>query len=76
MDNDSNIISSGANGNVSFDLLIIFRDTSRKVIKNVTGYGYCFDGGHISYYYSKNGYRSFMPEDAISFIGRNVDYLS
>lgn len=60
--------------NKKFDLLIIFRDSSRKVIKNVEGYGFLFQG--TTYYYSKNGYTSYIPADAITFIGRNFDYLS
>lgn len=60
-------------GSTKFDLLIIFRDTSRKIIKNVSSYG-CYDGN--LFYYTKNGYSSFMPVDAITFIGRNFDYLS
>lgn len=55
-----------------FDLLIIYRDGSEKVVKNVFDFGVsekwdCF-------YYEKNNHRGFIPFDAVRFFGREFDY--
>lgn len=55
-----------------FDLLIIFWDGARKIVKNVSNYGY--NDLSSSFYYDKNKYRSFIPREMVMFLGRKSDY--
>lgn len=55
-----------------FDLLIIFWDGTRKIVKDVDGYG-TYDAAEL-FYYEKNGFRSYMPIDKVTFIGRLSDW--
>ena len=54
------------------DLLIIYNDGTEKVIKRVTSY--FFDTEIGCFKYSKNGYYSFIPYEAVRFLGREFDY--
>lgn len=58
-----------------FDLLIVFRNGDCVIIKNVESYGTTSTDNRL-FYYTKNGSRSFMPIDAVSFIGRYHDYIN
>lgn len=55
-----------------FTLLIIYRDGEEAKIENVEAYGTLTDDK--LFYYLKNGFRGFMPMDAVSFIGKAKDY--
>lgn len=59
---------------MTFDLLIHFTNGMRKVVKGVSGYG-ILDSNSEMFYYKKNGLRSFMPVHAVSFIGRESDFV-
>lgn len=61
--------------NVKFDLLIIFWDGSKKIVKDVSGYGISSYSKEV-FYYEKNGHRNFLPVDKINFIGKKSDYLN
>lgn len=56
----------------TYDLLILFKNGSRKVIVSVSDYGICDDKG--VFHYVKNGYRSFVPIDSVIFFGRAFDF--
>ena len=58
---------------MTFDLLIIYRDGDKKIIRNVVGYGYRQEN-QLQYYFEKNGHRSFVPADVVKFFGRLLDY--
>lgn len=58
---------------VTFDLLIIYHDELRKIIRSVSNYGITLDNPGC-FYYEKNGYRSFVPVDKVRFFGRLFDY--
>lgn len=53
-------------------LLIIFRDGTEKSISGVLKYGKTENTG--TYYFDKNGYRSFLEPDEIRYFGRKFDY--
>ena len=55
-----------------FDLLIIFWDGTKKIVKNVEWYG--IYGAADLFYYSKHGNRSYLPIDKVSFIGKLSDW--
>lgn len=55
-----------------FDLLIIFWDGTRKIVKDVIGYG-TYDAAEL-FYYEKNCFRSYIPIDKVNFIGRLSDW--
>ena len=57
---------------VTFDLLIIYHDELRKIIRGVSGYG--ISDSAECFYYQKNGYRSFVPVSQVRFFGRLFDY--
>ena len=56
----------------TFDLLIIFHDGIRKIIRRASGYGISDSAEY--FYYIKNGYRSFVPLNQVRFFGRLFDY--
>lgn len=56
----------------SFDLLIIYNNGNKKIVKRVNNYG-VLDSA-ICFYYEKNGYRSFVPVSQVQFFGRLFDY--
>lgn len=55
-----------------FDLLIIFWDGTKKIVKNVEQYG-TYDPADL-FYYLKCGHKSYLPIDKVSFIGRLCDW--
>ena len=55
-----------------FTLLIIYRDGEEVKIDGVEAYGTLTNDR--LFYYLKNGFRGFMPIDAVSFIGKANDY--
>lgn len=55
-----------------YDLLIIYKDGKEKIVKNVSNYTYTVEGNVFRY--EKNGYRSFIPANAVRFLGRAFDY--
>lgn len=57
---------------VTYDLLIIYSDRTRKVIHDIDTYGVNRDD--TLFYYVKNGYRSFIPITQVRFFGRMFDY--
>ena len=56
----------------TFELLIIFWDGTKKVVKDVSVYG-TYDAAEL-FYYEKNELRSYMPIDKVTFIGRLSDW--
>lgn len=56
----------------SFDLLIIYHNGDKKIIKRVNDYGVSDSTG--CFYYEKNGFRSFVPVNRVRFFGRLFDY--
>lgn len=56
----------------SFDLLIIYNNGDKKIIKRVNDYGVSDSAG--CFYYEKNGFRSFVPVNRVMFFGRLFDY--
>lgn len=58
----------------TYDLLIIYRDGHRHVVKDVTNYKILSNAAVDCAMYEKNGCKSFVPLDAISFMGRRIDY--
>ena len=60
-----------------FDLLIIFRDGSRSLVRDVTDYGLMSKNENQTIWrYVKNNHYTFMPFDAISLIGRADEFLN
>ena len=57
---------------VTYDLLIIYSDKTRKIVHGVTEYG--TDEDNVLLYFKKNGYRSFVPINQVQFFGRLFDY--
>ena len=55
-----------------FTLLIIYRDGETVKVDDVEAYGTITTDK--LFYYLKNGFRGFMPMDAVSFIGKAKDY--
>ena len=55
-----------------FDLLIIYADGSRHIVRDVNTYDYKIESGH--YYYKKNNWYSYIPQAQVRFIGRLFDY--
>ena len=56
----------------SFDLLIIYYNGDKKIIKHVNYYGISDSSGY--FYYEKNGFRSYIPVNRVMFFGRLFDY--
>lgn len=56
----------------TFDLLIIFHDGIRKIVRGVSGYA--ISDSAECFYYKKNGYCSFVPVSQVRFFGRLFDY--
>lgn len=54
------------------DILVIYWDGLRKVIKNVEDFGIV--SGHDIFYIIVGGRRSFLPSESIRFIGWFDDY--
>lgn len=59
-------------GNCVYDVLIIFRDGTEKIVKGVTNYDVEEDAK--CFVFMKNNYRSFVPIDEVRFFGRRFDY--
>lgn len=53
-----------------YDLLIIYNDKTKHIVKHVSNYSIIDD----CFTYEKNGYRSFVPKDKVIFFGRRFDY--
>lgn len=58
----------------AYNLLIIYNDGTEKVVKNINYHE--FSEKSNSFCYEKNGYRSFVPAQAVRFFGREFDYLN
>ena len=56
----------------SFDLLIIYHNGDKKIIKRVNDYGVSDLTG--CFYYEKNGFCSFIPVNRVRVFGRLFDY--
>lgn len=54
-----------------YNLIIKFKDSSIKVMKNVTSFNANYEGK--LFVVEKNGYNSFFPMENIIFIGREFD---
>lgn len=61
--------------NVTFDLLIKYRNGEEHVVEDVSEYGLAYDHRDI-FYYKKNNNRGFIPVDAVLFIGKDFDYMN
>lgn len=57
-----------------YDLLIVWNDGERKIIKDVEEYKLSLDAGAKVFYFYKNGYRGFVPVDKVRYFGRQFDY--
>ena len=57
---------------MTFDLLIIFKNKTQKIIKGVDTFGVLFNGE--TYWFKKNGYKSYCTKDGILFFGREFDW--
>lgn len=57
---------------ICFDLLIIYNNGDKKIVKRVNNYG--VSDSSRCFYYEKNGYHSFVPVSQVQFFGRLFDY--
>lgn len=57
---------------MTYDLLIIFVDGSRKVVKDVSEYGFLSD--RTIAYFIKGEYKRLIPTTQLRFIGRLEDW--
>lgn len=55
-----------------FELLIVFKDNTKKIIKDVENFGVLFNGE--TYWFEKHGYKSYCPKEGILFFGRAFDW--
>lgn len=55
-----------------YDLLIVWNDGERKVIKGVKEYKHSLDSK--MFYFDKNGFLGFVPVDKVRYFGRRFDY--
>ena len=56
----------------SFDLLTIYNNGDKKIVKCVNSYG--VSDSARCFFYEKKGYRSFVPVSRVQFFGRLFDY--
>ena len=59
-------------GNCVYDVLIIFRDGTEKVVESVKDYDVVEEAKCFAF--TKNNYRGFVPMDEVRFFGRRFDY--
>lgn len=57
---------------ICFDLLIIYNNGDKKIVKRVNNYG--VSDSSRCFYYEKNGYHLFVPVSQVQFFGRLFDY--
>jgi len=57
-----------------YDLLIIYIDGTKHVVKGVSEYGLLDD--NMAFYFAKNGFRNFVPTANIMFFGKGDDYYN
>lgn len=55
-----------------YKLLIVYSDGTQHIVEDVKDYGLNSDGD--VFYFSKNGYISFVPKTKVMFFGREFDY--